>query len=252
MYENIARIGSCVLAVLWPCSAVQAEDDICHIDDLGDLTPGELKTKISLMHIWQGAVGGVNTKNADRITSLYDLDFYYLIHGEKTKDRNGDYALLAVSTQAAFGRGINDSKVGSFFEINENAKGDIGLIADKVFVEFTAFDRVLKFNVGKMDLLDYFDCSAVASDEKEQFIAYPFYHNPAIPFPGKGLAVRAFWQTGDFWYAQAAVADAQGDKRETGFNTAFHDEDYFFSVAEVGIRPNLFHKSGTYRFLTWL
>jgi porin len=65
------------------------------------------------------------------------------------------------------------------------------------------------------------------------------------------LGIRAIWEPSEFFYAQAAIADAQADKRETGFRTTFHDEDYLVSMAEIGIRPRLFDKDGTYRFILW-
>lgn len=229
-----------------------AQAHYCRVsEDVGRLETNEFKTKISLLHIWKGAVGGVNTKNADRTIGLYDFDSYYLLAAEEAENEVGDYILVHCSAQSSFGNGLGDSKVGSFFTLNENAKGDLALVIDKLFVEFTVSDRLFRFNIGKLDLEDYFDCSAVAGDEKSQFTAYPFFHNPSIPFPGKGLGIRALYEPSDFWYAQATIADAQADKRETGFRTSFHDEDYFLSFAEVGIRPNLFNMPGTYRFIAW-
>jgi carbohydrate-selective porin OprB len=221
------------------------------VEDVGTLAPHEFKTKISLTNIWQGAVSGVNTKNADRITGMYDFDLYYLLSAEQAEDFDGDYVLLAVSTQSAFGYGLKDSKVHSFFEINEAAKGNLAFIVDKLFVEFTTLDRLFTVDIGKLDLVDFFDNSAVANCEKSQFFAAPLVNNSAIPFPSKGLGVRVLHEPSDFWYAQASIADAQADKRETGFRTTFRDEDYFFSIAEVGIRPNIFNMPGTYRFILW-
>lgn len=240
-----------ILSIISFCNFAHAQDNRCDIPDVGTLSPGEVKTKTSLLHIWQGAKGGLNTKNADRITGLYDFDLLYLLSAEEDKNNKGDYTLLNFSAQTGFGHGLSGNKVGSYFELNENAKGNLDPIIDKLYIEFTAFDRLLTFDVGKMDLMDFFDCSAVAGDEKEKFIAFPFYRNPTIPFPSKGLGVRVLYEPSDFWYAQAAIADAEADKRETGFSTTFGGEDYFTSLAEIGIRPNLFNMPGTYRFTVW-
>jgi len=247
----LSRILLLFWAILLFCNSTQAQKNLCDVEDVGVLAPNEFKTKVSLTHVWQGAVGGINTKNADRINGLYDFDLYYLLSAEESEKRNGDYILVAVSTQAAFGNGLNDSKVGSFFEINETAKGDLNLIVDKLFVEFTALDRLFTIDVGKLDLVDFFDTSAVANCEKSQFLAAPLVNNSAIPFPSKGLGLRVLYEPSNFWYAQAVIADAQADKRETGFNTAFHDEDYFFSMAEIGIRPNLLNMPDAYRLIAW-
>jgi len=51
------------------------------------------------------------------------------------------------------------------------------------------------------------------------------------------------------------IADAQADSRETGFRTAFHDEDYFFYALETGITPELDSANGAmpgaYRVGLW-
>lgn len=239
-----------VLITLLHCNSVFAQDYLCDVPDVGTIASGEFKTKFSLTHIWQGAVGGVNTKNADRIVGLYDFDLYYLLTAEQAQNQNGDYTLLAVSLQPSFGHGLSKSKVGSFFEINDAAKGDNVLI-DKLYVQFTALNRLLTFDIGKIEIKDLFDSSAVAHCEKSQFFAEPLVHNLAIPFPQHGLGVRAMWKPSESLYVQAAIGDAQADKRETGFRTTFHGEDYFFSVAEAGLRPNLLNLPGTYRFIIW-
>jgi len=240
-----------VLLALATCNIVHAADITCDVPDEGVIKPNELKTHISLTNYWQGAWGGVNTKNADRISGLYDLDLCYLLSAEESNNNLGDYILIAVSLQSSFGNGIGDSKVGSFFNLNEGVKGDYSIISDKAFVEFTVLDRLFTINIGKIDLIDYFDHSAVANEYKTQFFAYPLVQTDNIPFPSKGLGVRVQYDPSDFWYAQVAIEDAQADKRETGFRTTFGDEDYFFSIAEVGIRPKFFDMPGTYRFMTW-
>jgi porin len=175
----------------------------------------------------------------------------YLFAAEEAKDNLGDYMMLAVSAQSSFGNGVSDSKVGSFFNLNEGVKGYYSIIVDKLFVEITARDRLFTFNIGKIDLIDYFDHSAVANEFKDQFFAYPLVQTDNIPFPCKGLGIRAQYDPTPFWYAEAAIGDAQADSRETGFNTTFGGEDYFFSIGEIGIRPNFFNKAGTYRFMLW-
>jgi carbohydrate-selective porin OprB len=174
-----------------------------------------------------------------------------LLGAQESADLLGDYTLLAVSAQSSFGNGISDSKVNSFFNLNEGVKGRYAIIIDKLFVELTAADRLFTFNIGKLDLIDYFDHSAVANEYKDQFFAYPLVQTDNIPFPSKGLGAVARYDPSKFLYIQAGIKDAQTDKRETGFRTTFHDEDYFFSIGEVGIRPNFLNEAGTYRFMMW-
>ena len=67
----------------------------------------------------------------------------------------------------------------------------------------------------------------------------------AIPFPDYGLGIIANYHISDNWYMMGGVADAQADGRETGFNTAFHGEDYFFYIFETGITPQLDSANGS-------
>jgi porin len=80
-------------------------------------------------------------------------------------------------------------------------------------------------------------------------------NNPTIPFPDDALGVVIHAEPIDGWYASIGAADAQADLRETGFSTAFHDEDYFFAVAETGVVPTFNagwgELSGAYRAGLW-
>ncbi|MCD6394646.1 MAG: hypothetical protein J7M40_14225 [Planctomycetes bacterium] len=104
--------------------------------------------------------------------------------------------------------------------------------------------------LGKIDVKDNFDGSAVASEYRKQFVAKPLANNAATPFPSKGLGISGQWDISKAWYFRAGIVDAQSNKRTTGFNTAFHDEDYYFNLAEVGLRTDLLGRAGTYRFTT--
>ena len=251
MKGSFLGIVAFVIVFLTWWEPVQAEMYYCDVEDVGTLAPHEFKTKTSLTHVWQGAINGIKTKNSDRIAGLYDFDLYYLLSAEKDKNNHGDYTLVIASFQSSFGHGVSTSKVGSFFELNDAAKGDHAAIVDKLFVRFTALDRLFTFDIGKIEIKDFFDSSAVAHCEKSQFFAEPLVHNMSVPWPSHGLGARVLIEPGDFWYVQAAIGDAQADKRETGFRTLFHNEDYLFSIAEVGIRPNFLNLPGTYRFIMW-
>ena len=240
-----------VLAVAFLCNFVYAEKNMCDVPDVGTISPGDFKIKFGLTNYWQGSIKGINTKNSDRINGLYDLDICYLLAAKEHSEGLGDYALLEISTQSSFGHGVTDSKVGSFFNLNEGVKGDYGFIVDKLFVEFTGYDRLVTFNIGKIDLIDYFDHSAAANEYKDQFFAYPLVQTDNIPFPSKGLGIRAQYDPSPFWYAEVGIGDAKASSRETGFNTTFGEDPEYFSIGEIGIRPRFGDKDGTYRFMVW-
>ena len=80
-----------------------------------------------------------------------------------------------------------------------------------------------------------FDGNAFANDETAQFLNGALGNNLTIPFPDCGLAVVVYVEPIDGFYLTAGIGDAQADARESGFNTAFHDEDYFMSFGETGV-----------------
>ena len=100
-----------------------------------------------------------------------------------------------------------------------------------------------------------FDGSAFANDETAQFLNGALVNNPTIPFPDKGLGLVLYYNPIQWWYLGAGVADAEADARESGFNTAFHGESYFFYVYETGITPQLDSSNGplqgAYRIGLW-
>jgi carbohydrate-selective porin OprB len=233
------------------CNNILRAEIICEVPDVGTLKPNEYDFHLGLTNYWQGAWGGVNTKDADRISGLYDYDLCYLLSAREHEKGLGDYILLVGSGQSSFGHGISESKVGSFFNLNEGVKGDYPFIVDKMFVEFTGWDRLMTFDAGKIDLIDYFDHSAAANEFKDQFFAYPLVQTDNIPFPSKGLGLRARYDPVGLLYVQAGVGDARASSHETGFNTAFDDAPEYFGIGEIGIRPDLLDMEGTYRFMVW-
>lgn len=251
MQEKKSFILSVVLILFFLCNFLFAEEYKCDVPDAGPMSPGDIKTFLSLTNYWQGSVGGINTRNSDRISGLYDFDIAYLLAAKEHSEKLGDYAMLAISTQSSFGHGISDSKVGSFFNLNEGVKGNYAIIVDKLFVEFTGFERAFTVDIGKIDLIDYFDHSAVANEFKDQFFAYPLVQTDNLPFPCKGLGVRVQYDPSPLWYAEAGIGDAKANSREAGFSTTFGDDPEYFSIGEIGIRPGLFDMGGTYRFMIW-
>jgi carbohydrate-selective porin OprB len=159
---------------------------------------------------------------------------------------------------------IDETSVGSAFGVN----GDFAPREAFNIIEFwyqqSFFDDTLRIRIGKLDMtggFDHrgcpvsFDCNAYANDENTQFLNSALVNNPTIPFPDYGLGVIVFWNPFGDWYLSFGAADAQADKRETGINTAFHDEDYFVYMAETGITPRFNSANGllqgAYRVGIW-
>ena len=130
--------------------------------------------------------------------------------------------------------GIDGVAAGSHSGVNADAIGNRSLDIVELFYEVGLTDE-LTLTIGKIDFTGYFDASAYANDEAAQFLNGALVNNPTIPFPDYSLGVILTYDLSDNWYLMGGVADAQADGRETGFNTAFHDEDYFFYILETGI-----------------
>jgi porin len=160
--------------------------------------------------------------------------------------------------------GINESSVGSGFESNAVAVGSRGMDIVELYYEGALVDETFRFRIGKLDMTGGFECrgcpvsfdgSLYANDEVSQFLNGALVNNPTIPFPDFGLGAIIHWSPIEHWYLSVGAADAQADKRETGFNTAFHGEDYFVYLAETGITPQLDSDKGllqgAYRIGVW-
>lgn len=156
-------------------------------------------------------------------------------------------AKLIVNTRGGSGRGLGHL-IGDKLNTNWMAGETRCLYVSHLLLEQKLFDGKLTFWGGKLDIDDYFDTNEVAS---WNFLSYSLARNPTIPCPWHAVGAVVRYQPTDWLYAQAGAVDAQGSGTETGLNTAFHDEDYFFSMYEVGFRTSLARRPGNYRFILW-
>jgi porin len=152
--------------------------------------------------------------------------------------------------------GIDGHSIGSAWGTNALAYGNRTLDFVEFFYEGPLFTDEFTVAVGKLDFTGIFDASEYADDEVSQFLNASLVDDPTIPFPAQGLGIVITWSLTDSWYVMGGMADAQADSRETGFQTTFHDEDYFFYALETGKTIDLDSDngpvSGTYRFGMWV
>jgi len=228
------------------------------------VTDSGLEWTLSLVQIYQQNVhGGLSThRRAGRVSGSYDLD----LTGDLEKlfgfEALGFYALA----EGGYSEGISSRSAGSFFGVNDTARGDRSMDISELWLQWVLADETVHFRVGKLDLTAGFECrncpsafdgSSYANNENAQFLNSALVNNPAIPFPAYGLGAAFFYNPADhdYWYISTAVVDAQADERETGVRTTFHDEDYLFFILETGIAPQLNSPrgpmQGAYRFGLW-
>lgn len=266
------RMICTILSVVLGCvSVTAARDSLWERDTLTGgfggldeaLEPSGIEFAFSLTNIYQqNARGGTSTsRHQGRWSGSYDLEMTADL--ERLFGIQGvEVYLLAEGTWSR--KDIDETSVGSAFGIN----GDFAPREAFNIIEFwyqqSFFDDTLRIRIGKLDMtggFDHrgcpvsFDCNVYANDENTQFLNSALVNNPTIPIPDYGLGVIVFWNPFGDWYLSFGAADAQADKRETGFNTAFHDEDYFVYMAETGITPRFNSANGllqgAYRVGIW-
>ncbi len=211
----------------------------------------------------QNVHGGTSThRRAGRITGSYDLELTTDL--EQLLGIEGASFYMHTTGSWSKSGEIDATSVGSTFGVNADGASRRSLDLVQAWYE-QAFDNGLILRAGKLDIGGGFECrgcpvsfdgSLYANDETGQFLNGALVNNPTIPFPAKGIGAVAYYNPIEWWYVGAGIIDAQADERETGFNTAFTDEDYFFYIFETGIAPQIESDNGPlqgiYRVGVWL
>jgi len=215
-----------------------------------------VEVSLSLTAIYQQNVhGGVRTRNAHRISGSYDLELTFDL--DKLRGMHG--GKVYIYGQGSWDDGISGrGYVGDLFGVNGDAGGDRAIDVLEFWYEQSFLDDKLRFQVGKINLTNEFLTNAYANDETAQFLNYALVVPPQVPIPGSAyghIGAQAVFSPTDWLDLAAGVADAQADYRETGLNTAFHGEDYFLGIFELGLKPKLSTARGdlpgNYRFGVW-
>ena len=220
-----------------------------------------IEAAFTLTSVYQRNVKGAlsTSRRTGEFTGSYDLEM------EADLERLfGASGILYLHGEGGWSDGINDPAVGSAFGVNADAIGNRSLDIVELYYEGSFWDDTLNIRIGKLDMTGGFECrgcpvsfdgSMYANDEVTQFLNGALVNNPTIPFPDYALGAILQWNPVENWYLSIGAADAQADGRETGFNTAFHDEDYFLYMVETGITPQLDSANGpmqgAYRIGMW-
>ena len=213
-----------------------------------------LRIGLNLTEIYQiNTHGGLATdRRKGRESGSYNLEIE--VDFEELISLPGGSAYML--TEGSWSGGVDAVSVGSIFGVNDDAAGSRTADVTQLYYQQNLFDEKLRIRVGKIDLTGCFECrgcpgsfdgNTFANDETAQFMNAALVNNPTVPFPQEGLAAVLHVQPDDWWYLSAGIADAQADARETGLATTFHDEDYFFSIIEVGVTPEIKAPNGPLR-----
>jgi len=214
-----------------------------------------IEVNFGITSVYQANVkGGTSTHNhKGRYVGRYDLELSTDL--EKLLGIKGGSFFLHGWGGWPDEEGINGFSVGSYFGTNAVSIGNRAMDIVECFYEGPFFSDNLTLAIGKLDFTGIFDASEYADDECTQFLNASLVDDSTIPFPQQGLGVVLSWDITDSWYIMGGIADAQADNRETGFNTALGDEDYFFSILETGVVTQVDSANGpmtgTYRIGLW-
>jgi len=215
-----------------------------------------IEAGLAMTNIYQTNVkGGISTHNhKGRHNGNYDLEMSAAL--QRLLGFESGSLFLHLEGGWPDTEGIDEPSVGSYFGVNPDAIGNDAILVKQLFYEGPIFGDNLTLMIGKIDFTGVFDATAYADDECTQFLNATFVDDPTIPFPEYSLGIVLTYDLTDSWYIMGGIADAQADRRETGFRTTFHDEDYFFYALETGITPELNSGNGTmpgaYRVGMWV
>ncbi len=266
----IILCGLFSLTVTGFCVAEQAQ----HMEDRSTLTggfwglnealePAGIDFSLSFTNIYQANTkGGTSThRRQGRWSGSYDLE----MNADIEKILGIENSVFYMHAEGTWSRqDIDGTSVGSYFGVNADFAPREAFHLIEVWYEQALLDNTFRFRIGKLDMTGGFECKGCpvsfdgnmyANDENEQFLNAALVNNPTIPFPDYGLGIVLHWNPIEDWYLSVGAADAQANKGQTGFNTAFHDEDYFVYMAETGITPRMDSANGplqgAYRVGVW-
>lgn len=114
-----------------------------------------------------------------------------------------------------------------------------------LFLEQKLLDKKLTITLGKINSPLHFDTNNVAGWD---FLSHSIAKNQIFPHKYHTIGAVVRYDVANWMYVQAGAADCQGIRSETGLITAFHDEDYFLSMYEVGFKTAIAGREGNYRF----
>jgi porin len=217
-----------------------------------DLEDWGLKIELSYQQQYQQNLrGGLDTHNGQRQSGTYDLVFKLDFEKMGLIDNAGFY----LKAKSSWGDGISDNKIGALNKVNSDIGGDHPIFVRKWWYWHKFADDKIELRLGNLQTnKDLFDVSLYANHEDKDFLNRSSIRNPTLPHR-TGIGAFLKIQPVDWLYVQAAAVDAQSRDRRTGFDTAFHDEDWFIGIWEFGFTPKWKTPKGplpgSYRFGWW-
>jgi len=202
-------------------------------------------------HFQHNFKGGFETHNADRQTGAYDLVPRFDFEKMGLIPNAGFY----LKAKGGMNQSVKDDVGSIFANPNVDAYDDEPIYVSKWWYWQRLFDDTIELRLGLLQTnKDLFDVSLYANHEDKHFMNRMSDFNATIPHV-TGLGASLKCMPTDWFYAQAAATDAQGKKKHTQFDTAFHDESWYNGYFELGFTPEWDSSKGPmlgrYRFGMW-
>lgn len=217
---------------------------------------------------WAKFKKDMDEKHGTKISILLDDHHQHILNGPGTREgRNIFWWNLTVKQylwdcgnlvfKARGGSGTSEGNppngitplVGSRLNLDWAAYETELVYIANLYLEQKFCDKKLMIALGKITFPSFFDENKVAGWD---FFSHSLARNQAFPHRYHTIGALGRYSVTDNLYLQAGVTDAQGIRSETGLNTTFHDEDYFQTLTEMGIKTT--DEKGleiNYRFNIW-
>ncbi|MCM8797376.1 MAG: carbohydrate porin [Candidatus Omnitrophica bacterium] len=158
-------------------------------------------------------------------------------------------AYIVFELEGGHNKGI-DKLLPTLSGLNSDA-GEISYAyVNRFYLHQDFLDKKIFFNLGRLDLSDWFDSNEAANSGDIQFLSGALVGNLTVPFPQKGLGGVVGFSPVDWFYFQVGAADALASSTKAGFNRSFKGS---FFIGEFGFLPKMgVNLQGNYRFMFYL
>jgi porin len=210
---------------------------------------------VDVTQIMQGnAHGGKDTNNAFRYSGSTEFKLQF----DTARMGLWPGGLITLRGETMFGQSINQ-KTGAIHVPNSDAlfplSDEGGKTTLSEYYLMQALSEKFVLLAGKIDATRLVDQNEFACNERTQFMNLGLRLNPmAFPFaPYTTLGAGAVWLPTKWLTIMSAVVDndPEGAVTKTGFNTAFHDRNFYTVAQEYDFTVKPFGKTGHQR-LGWL
>lgn len=198
--------------------------------------------------LFQQATGGPGTRSA----AGGDLDLLanWTAVGAGTKDTG--ILSFAAEYRYQIGSQAPSALVGEIGTLTPttNGFGERPMVVKSVYWDQRLFEDTFRFAVGRIDPENLFGAHRLQS-ANTFFLNKVFSSNPAVSYPGPGMAAAAQFKPAEWFYLTTGLTDANGSATTSNFKGFFENHEYL-TFGEAGFTPKIEGLGvGRYRVALW-